>query len=244
MSRQIVDLPEMDGGNLSNNDLLIVRDTSAKKDKALPVSQLGQFVGNSLPSGVVFESSRQLTKDELGEDWTLESSYQELQTVELYRRYLPNHTGAVVITLGDTSWADDIELAIQVECQADGKAALYFNGDTNADYFTHLIISMGDGVGFWRSLASASVFDFGFAANVSTQMTMRCVSAPENKINFRQVFFQSNSYRDVRCCGGCLKSPNAISEILFSASGNPIMNFFAVATAKKRMGVVYRYRRK
>lgn len=244
MARQLIDLPRMNAEDLEDDDLLLVRDVSARKDKRVRKSDLIKEVDIDaiLPVGVTLESSAQIDTSKMLGTWTLESSYNELQTVELHREYVTSGATSYDYEFGEIDWADDIEIDIQLESSTAGGVGIGFNDRPSS--MRSQTVSNPSNTPTTGTVEDNWVAYHNLAAFVSSQIIIRCISAPENSVNYRRIWIDARGHAQHRYMSGSLKSAAKLKKLnLVFENGAKANRMLVVVTAKKRMGKVYRYRR-
>ena len=242
MARQLTDLPTMDGIEINDSDLLLIRDTSAKKDKKVSVKNLFDRSSSVLPVGTVIESYKKLGVNDLGAGWVLDSEFNELRTVELIRHYSTDSRSVYEAKFGDISWADDIELVMQVETRADGGISIYVNS-TESRYVEAAFGRLNEQTINVNKVGGRCIGFVGMNSNVSAMITLRCVSAPENNDNYRRILFSAANVSTIRFGAGSAMHANKISMFGFAFENCTADHLFVTVTAKRRMGTIFRYKK-
>lgn len=242
MARQLTDLPTMDSIEINDNDLLLIRDTSAKKDKKISVKNLFDRGSNTLPVGTAIESYKKLETSDLGYGWVLDSEFNELRTVELIRHYSTDSRSVYEAKFGDISWADDIELVMQVETRAGGGILIYVNS-TEARYIEAAFGRLNEQTINISKVGGRCIGYLEIDSNASSMITLRCVSAPENNVNYRRILFNAANVNTIRFGAGSAMHANKISMFGFAFENCTADHLFVTVTAKRRMGTIYRYKR-
>lgn len=178
-----------------------------------------------------------------GGTWTLESSNNELQVTELVRDYITSGVTTYSKSFGDITWADDIEIVIQIESNGTGGVGIYFNDKTSDNARSVIAATPNNAPGSQKN-NDRWVAYHTIHASVSSQILLRCVSAPENNVNFRRIFVESTSHEHLRIGSGAIQNAQRLQKLnLTFQNGAAANKMLVVITAKRRMGQIFRYRR-
>lgn len=192
------------------------------------------------PVGSIIQSDRAITTSNLKGTWTLLNQEAELKDVELYRYWSDASKTSFSYTFGEITWADDIEIDIQFESTASGGVGFKIN----------------DAGGYRDSIRRNSTTITGTQANdgwiayvnvdsdSSMQGILRCISAPENTVNYRRIQFDIGGNTHARHHFSSLNSSAKLKSFqIVAESGANLRRLFVLIRARRRMGTIYRYKR-
>ena len=178
-----------------------------------------------------------------GGTWTLESSNNELQVTELVRDYITSGVTTYSKSFGDITWADDIEIMIQLESNSAGGVGIQFNDKTSGNARSVIAANPANTPVSQKNNDEWVAYQT-LHASVSSQIQLRCVSAPENNTNYRRIFVKSTSQEHLRIGSGAIQNANRLQKLnLTFRDGAAANRMLVVITAKRRMGQIFRYRR-
>lgn len=88
MARQIIDLPLIDKANISDDDFLLIRDVSERRDKRVRVGDVSSYLANLIdfahPIGSILRLTNDFNPSALGGSWRSLGSTYERQLINSY----------------------------------------------------------------------------------------------------------------------------------------------------------------